>query len=193
MKDDVKKYKDNDFVVFSINIIQKQNKSGIWKKDIAYVKDWEKSTIDNSYYNAKYNGLSLLTGKINNIIVVDIDNLDHWDHFLDKYGKEEPYTVKAISGSGGIHLYFKYTEDLNDIKSSSKCFDSKYDIDIRTNGGNIIVPPTSYFNKALNKDVKYIWENSIFEVELASFPSWMKKILINKNNPGEVTIDKGKK
>lgn len=84
-----------------------------------------------------------------------------------------------------VFIYIlKDPDDLDSIKSSSKCFNSKYDIDIRTNGGNIIVPPTQYFNKNLNNFVKYKWENNIFDCELAKFPLWMKKILLDKNNSG---------
>ena len=51
------------------------------------------------------------------------------------------------------NLHLKYSDDLDDIKSASKCFDPDYDIDIRTNGGNIIVPPSSYYNENLKKQV----------------------------------------
>jgi P4 family phage/plasmid primase-like protien len=181
MKNNIKKYKQENFITFQIDIKQKQHKNGEYKKDITYPKNWENTKLDDTTYNNKYNGLALLTGKVNNIIVVDIDNLEHWEEFLEENDKEEPDTVKAISGSGGIHLYFKYSDELDDIKSSSKCFDTDYDIDIRTNGGNIIVPPTSYFNKNLDEQVEYKWEKSIFDNELRKFPTWMKKILLKKN------------
>jgi hypothetical protein len=180
MKNDIEKYKKNNLITFTIDIKQKQNKNGEYKKDIAYPKNWENTKLNNNF-NDKHNGLALLTGKVNNIIVVDIDNLEHWEEFLEENDRDEPDTVKAISGSGGIHLYFKYSDELDDIKSSSKCFDPDYDIDIRSNGGNIIVPPTSYFNKNLDKQVEYKWEKSIFDNELKKFPTWMKKILLKKN------------
>ena len=153
MDDEFKKYIDNELIIFSVNIKQKQHKSGKWKKEIQFSKDWNKFTLENNYFNHKYNGLALLTGKINNIFIIDIDNIDHWKQLLKENNKKEPKTVKVKSGSGGIHLYFKYTDDLNEIKSTSKCFGKNYDIDIRTNGGCIIVPPTKYFNKNVNKDV----------------------------------------
>jgi hypothetical protein len=190
MKTDFDKYIDKKLVVFSVDIKQKQHKNGNYKKEILYIKDWENLTLDNTKYNPKYNGLAMLTGKINNIIVIDIDNIEHWNEFLEENCKDEPDTVRAISGSGGIHLYFKYSDDLNEIKTSSKCFDSNYDIDIRTNGGNIIIPPTSYYNKNLDKQVEYKWEKSIFDFEPVKFPLWMKKILL-KNS--ETKNDKKKK
>ena len=151
MEKEIEKFKKHDLVVFSINVEKKQNKSNVWKKEIKFPKDWQKYTLDNYYYNDKYNGLALITGKVNDIIVIDIDNIQHWECFLNEYDREEPKTVKVKSGSGGIHLYFKYTDDLESIKSNTKCFGQKYDIDIRTNGCFIIVPPNKYYNKNLDK------------------------------------------
>jgi hypothetical protein len=151
MKNEIEKYKNKNLICFSIDIKQKQNKNGEYKKDIKYPTNWENIKLQDNQFNTKHNGLALLTGKVNNIIVVDIDNLEHWEEFLEKNNSEEPNTVKAISGSGGIHLYFKYSGDLDDIKSTSKCFDPDYDIDIRTNGGNIIAPPTTYYNENYKK------------------------------------------
>jgi P4 family phage/plasmid primase-like protien len=180
MKCEMKKFSDINLVTFSIDIKQKQHKSGTWKKEIHFKKDWDKYTLENTYFNEKYNGLALVTGKINDIIVIDIDNVDHWKSFLNDHDRVEPDTVKVKSGSGGIHLYFKYTDDLKNLKSNTKCFGQKYDIDIRTNGGCIIVPPTKYFNKNLNKEVEYTWEKSLFEYELKKIPPWMEKILSEK-------------
>jgi P4 family phage/plasmid primase-like protien len=180
MKDEIKKYKEKELVVFSVNIEQKQHKNGTWKKELRFPKDWEKFTLEKSYYNSSYNGLSLLTGKINNIIVIDIDNVEHWKIFLGENGKDEPKTVKVKSGNGGIHLYFKYSDDLDEIKSKSKCFGQLYDIDVRTNGGCIIIPPTKYYSKNLNKEVEYIWEKNIFDNEVQKLPPWIKKLLLEK-------------
>ena len=71
-----------------------------------FPKDWQNYTQEKTYINEKYNGVALLTGKTNNIIVIDVDNIEHWDKLLKEQNQKEPDTVKAISGSGGIHLYF---------------------------------------------------------------------------------------
>ena len=177
---EIKKYYKNNLAIFSIDIKQKKSKDGSWKKDIAFPKNWQNYTTEENYINENKNGLAMLTGKINNIFVVDIDNIDHWKIFLQENNQKEPNTVKATSGSGGIHLYFKYNNELENIKSTSKCFGTDYDIDIRTNGGCIIIPPTKYFNNNLNKEVEYQWETSIFDKEPKSLPSWLKKILLEE-------------
>ena len=182
MEQKIKNFHKHNYICFSINIKQRKNKDGIYKKEIQYPKDWENSTVSQYFFNSKYNGIAIPTGKINNIIVVDIDNTEHWNNFLQFYNQPEPDTVKAISGSGGLHYYFKYTEDLDKIKSTSKCFSKNFDIDIRTNGGNIIAPPTGYFNMNTNKEVKYMWEKDLFAYEMKCFPDWMKNIILEKNN-----------
>jgi hypothetical protein len=163
------------------------------KKNIFFPKNWQNFTIKSAFYNNKYNGLAMLTGKINNIFVIDVDNVEHWEKFLKKHNQKEIKTVKASSGSGGIHLYFQYSDDLENIKTTSKCFGDNYDIDIRTNGGCIIIHPTKYLNNNLNKEVEYKWTTSIFEKELKPVPIWLKKILLeekerkkNNNNIEEI-------
>ena len=50
MKNEYNKYINNDLVVFSINIEQKQNKNGTWKKDLRFPKDWEKFILEKNYW-----------------------------------------------------------------------------------------------------------------------------------------------
>jgi P4 family phage/plasmid primase-like protien len=169
-----------DLVFFSIDIEQKLNNEGIWKKNIKFPFKWQEFTKETAIHRKDSNSWALVTGKTNNIIVIDIDNVEHWNLLLKKYNQQEPETVKAISGSGGIHLYFKYDDKLEGVKSATKCFGKEYDIDIRTNGGCIICPPSKYFNKNLNKEVEYKWERSILNMEALEIPDWIREILLNK-------------
>ena len=206
MQDLIKLYKKNNLVTFSIDIKQKKHKSGKWKKEIGFPSQWTDFTLKNYFYNEKYNGIALLTGKINNIIVIDIDNKDHWDNLLKENNQKEPDTVKVISGSGGIHYYFKYDESLETIKSKDHCFGKEYDIDIKTNGGCVIAPPTKYFNNNLNKEVVYqwatnsaydagcsendqkgvSWKKSVFDYNITEIPIWIKNLLLNRKTKKEL-------
>jgi hypothetical protein len=170
-------YKKNDLIVFSSTIKHELKKSGEYKKNLLMPKDWANFTLENFTCNDKHNGIFLLTGKVNNIIVIDIDNVNHWQKLLEEQNEKEPKTVNAISGNGGIHLYFKYDEEISNVKSTSHIFGKDYDIDIRTNGGCIIVPPSKYYNEKQKKEVKYEWERSILEKEPKEMPSWMKKLI----------------
>lgn len=183
MKSEFKKFIDNKYIVFSVDIGQKyvENKK-IWKKEPKMKKDWQNFTLSNTYFNANFNGLALLTGKINNLFIIDIDNIEHWTNFLKENNQEEPKTVSVISGSGGKHLYFKYTDDLDEITSKDHKFGIEYDIDIKANGGCIYAPPTKYYNNNVKKEVMYKWENDIFECEMIEVPVWIKNILFCKIN-----------
>ena len=75
----IQKYKYKNLVCFSVNITQKENKNGKWKKQILYPHKWTEFTLEKTFINYKHNGLALITGKINNIIVIDIDNVKHWN------------------------------------------------------------------------------------------------------------------
>lgn len=192
MKNIIAEYNELNLIVFSININQKKNKSGQWKKELNFPPKWTSFTMDNTYYNDKYNGLAILTGKTNNIIVIDIDNVDHWNQLLDENNKKEPITAKVITGSGGIHYYFQYDEELGDIKSTDHCFGKDYDIDVKTNGGCVIIPPSKYYNNNLGQNVEYKWENNIFDTKLAKFPVWIKNLLTKKNKDNKPSDNIGK-
>ncbi len=76
--------------------------------------------------------------------MLDIDvkdsGLSTWNELLKEH--EEPYTVKVKTGSGGLHYYFKYNEKLK-LTSSSKVIkinNINIGIDIKTNGGYVIIP-----------------------------------------------------
>src|SRR5271155_874168 len=121
MEEAFAQYIENNYVVFSVSIKQ-ELKNDIWKKNIQFAKDWQKTSVDSTEYDDNKNGLAMLTGKRSGIIVIDIDNVQHWKKLLKKHNKKEPDTVRAISASGGIHLYFKYSDTLKDIKTNTHSF-----------------------------------------------------------------------
>ena len=183
---DAKKvYAQKNIITFGINISQSlHKKENIYKKKIIPPKEWQNVSIDNKLFKNN-NGLAMLTGKTNNIFVIDIDNIDDWKYLLTELNEEEPNTVKAISGSGGIHLYFKYDEKLTNIKSTSKSVTHngrKLAIDVRTDGGMIIVDPTTYYDNNTKKELRYIWTKSIIDNELMKLPDWLLNLFMKEND-----------
>ena len=73
--------------------------------------------------------VGIVTGKISNLIVVDIDKPD-----LDVSWLPETSIVKT--GSGGFHYYYSYVPNVNN-KARIKEF-----IDIRGDGGFVVAPPS---------------------------------------------------
>lgn len=118
---------------------------GRWKKDDSCITD----LILHKYYEMNGNSnnprnFSLLTGKKNNISVVDIDcNKDeniHDNIFIKKFGadpkkwNEDLGALVVGTPSGGFHLYFQYEETLKQGQ------DEESHIDIRNDGGLILAP-----------------------------------------------------
>ena len=85
----------------------------------------------------------LLTGE--GFFVLDIDpkngGLDSWNDLVKQHG--EPMTVTCITGSKGYHLYFKMPLDFVVATSSNKVARG---IDIRSVGGQVIIPPSTHSN-----------------------------------------------
>jgi len=78
-------------------------------------------------------GLGLVTGKLSNIIVVD-------DDFRNgKVNVDLDSPLKVITGGGGVHLYFKYTEGI-----TNKAHVDNKPVDIRGEGGLVILPPSKH-------------------------------------------------
>lgn len=178
LKNDFKKYVDFGIIPFSANISKKMNKKGEYKKEIDWC-NWKNSTLQKPIYNTKYNSLGLKTGQESNIFVLDIDDVNEWKKILEDEEREEPNTATVITGSEGLHYYFKYTEDLKDIPSRTKIIGEK--IDSRSNGGCIFAPPSSYFNEETQKTVYYRWKEgkSIFDYEqLPQVPKWLLKLML---------------
>ena len=193
------KYTEKKLITFGLTIKQKYKESEQkWKKDLILPNGWITLKLDDSSLTKNNNGLGMLTGEVNSIFVVDIDDVDEWNDLLKQTKHKEPKTVKAISGSGGIHYYFKYTDKLKDITSKDHAikFNCKsLSIDVKTNGGFIIVSPTTYYNENLKKDVEYKWETdrSIFEHDLKELPEWLYVMFMDKQNHKEDSKKKTKK
>lgn len=102
------------------------------KENVRLPSQWNK--ITKSIYNNEKN-YAVLTGKINNIIVVDLDKKEEtfvgkiW--FEKNFGKiEECKTLITKTINGGYHIYFKYCDKIKnmnnkklhiDILSDNKC------------------------------------------------------------------------
>lgn len=92
-------------------------------------------------------GVGVVTGAISGIVVVDEDSYKKEGTKLDL---ETP--LRVISGSGGRHLYFKYTQSISNAVNKSKA------IDIRGDGGFIVLPPTTH-----PSGNKYQWDGEVPE------------------------------
>ena len=139
--------------------------------------------------------IGIATGEINGLLVIDVDV----KHDQGKYGDESlkaleselgelPETWVAITGSGGLHYYFKYPEG-HEIKNSASQL--AQDIDIRAQGGYVVAPPSVHPDTGR----LYEWEcgSDPKETPLAELPEkWLER-LEKKKVTGETLGESQKK
>lgn len=189
-----------NFVVFTFGLRYKKNGKGIWKKQLTGLqKDWEKFTQETpqtTRIKNAHNALGIVTGESSNLFVVDIDNLQQWQEYLEDIGEKEPETVTEQTGSGGRHLLFKYTDEVKGIMSSTKMIEHKgkiLDIDVRTSGGMIICAPTRCEVEDEVYEYKWLPGKSPFEKKLAEVPEWLITALSGKGHCSQTKGTSSKK
>jgi hypothetical protein len=156
-------------------IKNKKTPTNAWKNTINHIK-----YVDLKKYNA-----GILTGKINNVIVLDIDFKDEGNEEFDKYKKMygDINTFIVKSPNNGFHYYFLYentneaTQHLIDESFTNKTKYRNKGLDIRTNGGYIVAP-----NSSINK-VFYKIINDVKPIELPeNLALWLLEVIEDKND-----------
>ena len=139
------------------------------------IKNWNIPPYNKERTGTNY---SILTGSVNDILVVDIDLLENktlnnyfWDNLIKQNGKPKTLTVKTPTG--GFHYYFKYDRE---IKSA---------ISMKVNGQNtsIDILNESRDKKPLNvvgagstiNDMPY---KIIKDCKIAEMPKWLKDYIM---------------
>ena len=137
-------------------------------------------------------GFGMRTGKINNIVVVDLDELtdkksdknlkdgvNKYNELLEEYNNGDDLDTPTVrTQSGGTHIYFKYDEKIKQTQSVNG-----YTIDIRSDNGYVVIPPTK----------GYKWTKSIQEYDIMECPEWLKKWINKKVKKVKKFKKKGKK
>jgi len=134
----------------------------------------------------KYNNL-VFTGRLNNILVVDIDTYKdnqknlYWDKLINEHGNPDTYTIRTKNK--GYHYYFIYDAD---IISSINPYPINIDIFNEDSNGNPkwVVGEGTQFNcgkyKVINKS------------SIKPIPQWLKDIILTykKDRTSEYVTDK---
>ncbi len=141
------------------------------KGKVPAIKDWQKladSEPDKIKELFKYphTGIGLACGGISSVTVIDIDAKNGVNGFetLKRYGIELPITVCVLTPSGGRQYYFKYNPILKNMVSAL-C--SKSGIDIRNDGGLVIMPKSIHPNGGI---YEFQESQGYGEIELAEMP-----------------------
>ncbi|GAQ93337.1 hypothetical protein KFL_014490030 [Klebsormidium nitens] len=132
------------------------------------------------------NSIAVLTG-ISDLFVVDIDTtsdstkqagMDLWNRLVFEHG--EPNTLRAKTGSGGLHFYFsvsqtprlKRTRNFSGVKVDGHT----HGIDGRGRGGVIFCPPSSYTDENGTR-YSYFWEHGEPRLGCNGMPDWLTDLV----------------
>ena len=122
-------------------------------------------------YFGKNSNIAIVTGKISNIIVLDIDPRNGGDETLK--GLKIPDTVTAETGGGGLHFYFTYPESFDKISPFSN--PKEYPgIDLKADRGYIVGEPSLHPS---GERYKFVEGKCFGEIELAEAPEWLIKFI----------------
>ena len=96
-----------------------------------------KETITSWFTNLSGAGVGIVTGKVSNVIVLDVESTCPYpiEDILKKY----PTQLISRSGSGGYHLFYQYPTNVPKVANRVRIFDGA---DLRADGGFIVLPPT---------------------------------------------------
>lgn len=112
-----------------------------------------------SYPNAN---IGIATGKISNLVVLDIDEKNDGYRSLEKlehkHGKIQ--TLEARSGGGGKHFYFLAPSI--ELKNRTNILPG---VDFRSENGYIVAPPSRHIS-----GLQYSWLNNL---EISYLPEWL--------------------
>lgn len=138
--------------------------------------------------------LGVPTGKVNNILVVDLDFYpkkgETFDfektQFYKIFGKNyiedfDTFTVK--SASGGLHLYFKYDENVDKTTSNGE-----EQVDTRGNGGYIVSP-----NSIINGNKYEIIKDTHFKHLPDNLKDYLSNVIFNRKDKPKKKPKKKKK
>lgn len=134
-------------------------------KQITYVISWEEyqkrlptqKEVLQWFEEKKYPNIGIITGKVSKLFVLDTDSYKPtYDAKLVKSFNLPP-TLCQTTGRGGTQYFFKYT---GNARNATGVFTKESAIDIRANGGMVIVPP-SKLRVSKDKYSNYVWDVSL--------------------------------
>ena len=115
-------------------------------------------------------GVAIVTGKLNGIVILDVD-MDKGNGFRALKGKELPPTPVVRTQNGGYHYYFKYPSNAKKVKTSKDILGKDSRVDIRGDGGYALIPYT--------KGYEWVEGLSPNDVEVAEMPSWLVDLVVD--------------
>jgi RecA-family ATPase len=97
--------------------------------------------VENWFTNLSGAGVGMVTGKISNIIVLDVES--YCPTPIEEILKKYPTQLISKTGSGGYHLFYQYPQNVTKVANRVRIFEGA---DLRADGGFIVLPPTRHPN-----------------------------------------------
>ena len=148
-----------------------------WSKEVGVPSMWEKWPND---------GFGVATGKRSGIWVLDVDPRSGGIETLaalEQSNAPLPKTVSVLTGSKGLHFYFKYPGP--DYRNTAGALGAG--LDTRGDGGYIVGAGSLH-----KSGRRYYWQNGPADNELAVAPDWLLKLVHQPaknplNTPGRLS------
>jgi hypothetical protein len=167
------------------------------RASLEQVKEWWKP-------GNRYN-IALVTGKISNLVVLDVDMKDGVNgeeslRRLEAANGPLPKTVQVLTGGGGRHIFFQHPGPDLYVKGKANAFSDEFPgLDVKADRGYVAAVPNIHPSGKF-----YRWVNfqSPDDVPIAPLPEWLLKLLTqdcvkSKPNLGglqsEIFIPKGER
>ena len=97
--------------------------------------------IDNWFSNLSGAGVGMATGKVSNVVVLDVENTCPYP--IKELLKRYPTQLVSRTGSGGYHLFYQYPNSTGRVSNRVRMFEG---MDLRADGGFVVLPPTVHPN-----------------------------------------------
>lgn len=158
------------------------------------MSNWRNKDFHLEDFRKNHNSIGLKTGKISNIMVIDIDVTDGKDGFktLEDFGINiDEYDIPQVkSQSGGRHIYFQYSEKLLEAVREKTGEESRSlttakpekGIDLRGNGGLIFAPPSKPDG---GDEYQWLIKPSTTEVAFPEIPQIFYDFILSLFDPAE--------
>jgi hypothetical protein len=112
--------------------------------------------------------VAVVTGAVSGIVVLDVDPKHGGEESLTRFALRNaglPETVESLTGGGGRHVYFKHPGF--EVRNRAGLAPG---LDLRGDGGVIIVPPSSHPS---GKPYRWRKGHGPDEIALAPLPDWL--------------------
>ena len=165
-----KQLHQREIVTFTHNLV----KSDTGKKKMKeQPSGWQKLTLNtcSSKWKKEHTAMSILTGEVSGIFMVDIDDAEKW--LMDQpveYTGMDTVTETTIRSDECFHFYFKF-----DPRFAKSVVGINGYIDIRSNGGISYCAPSA----CDGRHYKWLPGQSFVDREVGEIPDWLANMLLD--------------